>query len=77
LPLDSSTTQTSDDPALFERNLTDSQKRVIDALDQPRSVDDLAIHTGLSVPMLQSDLTMLKIRGLVTQTGGMVSRLRS
>lgn len=77
LPLDSSTTQTSDDPALFERNLTDSQKRVIDALDQPRSVDDLAIHTGLSVPMVQSDLTMLKIRGLVTQTGGMVSRLRS
>lgn len=65
------------DAKLLNRNLTDSQHRVIEALQQPCSLDELAVRAGLSMPMVQSDLTVLQIRGLIHQSGGMVARGRS
>ena len=62
---------------LLDRNLTNSQRRVIEALQQPCSLDELAVRSGLSMPMVQSDLTVLQIRGLIHQSGGMVARARS
>ena len=56
---------------LFHQNLTESQRRIVDALEGPRSLDDLAVRTGLVVSTIQSDLTMLQIRGLIGREAGM------
>jgi DNA processing protein len=56
-------------PSLFEQNLSDSQRRIVEVLDQPRSLDELVDVTGLAVPVVQADLTMLQIRGLVASGG--------
>lgn len=62
--------------SLFAQNLTDSQRRVIDALAEPRDLDDVASRTGLPVATIQADLTMLQIRALVTREDGRWSRRR-
>jgi len=56
--------------ALFHQNLTDSQRSIVDALDSPQSLDQLAARTGLTVSVIQSDLTMLQIRGLIEHHAG-------
>ncbi len=56
------------------RNLTDPQRRLLDALDQPRSLDQLADSTGLTIPKVQADLTMLQIRSLITHQSGQYHR---
>ncbi len=38
---------------------------------EPQYIDDLAHHSGLSVVQVSSTLTMLELRGLVRQMGGM------
>ncbi len=62
--------------SLFDQTLTDTQRRIVDALDKPVTLDDLATTTGLSVAVIQGDLTMLQIRGMVTRTGGKIARTR-
>ncbi|MEX0887156.1 MAG: DNA-processing protein DprA [Phycisphaeraceae bacterium] len=59
---------------LFEVALTDSQQRVVAALDEPRSLDELAAATGAAVQQIQSDLTMLELRGTVRRRGGLFVR---
>lgn len=61
---------------LFEQNLTDSQRRIVESLQQPRGLDDLATVTSLPVPKLQADLTMLQIRGLIGKENGKFARKR-
>lgn len=51
-------------------NLTDGQQRIIDALDQPRALDQIIGHTGLTASTLRADLTLLEIRGLVRRQEG-------
>jgi DNA processing protein len=63
-------------PSLFEQNLTDSQRRIFEALAESRDLDGVAAHTGLPVATIQADLTMLQIRSLITREGGRWSRRR-
>ncbi|MEE9211210.1 MAG: DNA-processing protein DprA [Phycisphaeraceae bacterium] len=69
-------TEVRDPPPLFTQNLSDSQRRIVEALDETRGVDQLAAATGLKVSVVQSDLTMLQIRGLVQRRGGRFARKR-
>lgn len=55
---------------LFHQNLTDSQRSIVEALDGPQSLDQLAAKTGLVVSVIQADLTMLQIRGLIERHAG-------
>lgn len=50
---------------LLEQRLSHTQRRILEKLDQPLSMDQLVGATGLQVPVIQADLTMLQIRGLV------------
>lgn len=61
-------------PSLFDQGLSESQKQLIAALGQARSVDELAMETGLIVPVIQADLTMLQVRGLVSSESGRYRR---
>ena len=63
--------------SIAAHRLTDSQRRVVDALDEPHGFDQLAASTGLSVHVLQSDLTLLELRGLVEKSGGRFNRKRA
>jgi len=55
--------------SILLEGLTETQRKVIDALDRdPVELDDLSARTGLDVARLQADLTMLQIRGLITYT---------
>ena len=64
------------DAPLFtlNQNLTTSQKKIVEALDQPLALDQLAAATGLAVQTIQADLTMLQIRGLVARQEGCFAR---
>jgi DNA processing protein len=57
--------------SLFNQNLTESQRKIIAALDEPRSLDQLVARSGLVVSVIQADLTMLSIRGLLVHERGM------
>lgn len=59
---------------LFEQNLTDSQRAIAGVLHAPRSLDEIAAQTGLTVSVVQSDLTMLEIRGAVRRQRGLFVR---
>jgi len=61
-------------PSLFTVNLTDTQRKLWDALDAPRSLDQLCAWTQLPVQTIQSDLTMLEVRGAVKREGGLFRR---
>jgi DNA processing protein len=61
------------DDTLFTNNLSDSQRMILMRLadlPDPRDVDALAVATGLAVPALRADLTLLEIRGLVRRHSG-------
>jgi len=60
--------------SLFEQNLTDAQQRIVDALDQPRTLDQIVAATGLSAAQIQSDLTMLELRGTLRREQGLFHR---
>lgn len=63
--------------SFFEGNLSDSQRRIVESLSEPRGLDQIAGETGLTVAVLQADLTMLQIRGLVQRRqGGLFVRRR-
>jgi len=66
---------TADVPAtICEINLTESQKRILASLTEPASPDTLAGATGLAIPLLQADLTVLQIRGLIAREDGLIQR---
>ncbi|MFP4223819.1 MAG: DNA-processing protein DprA [Phycisphaeraceae bacterium] len=60
--------------SLFEMNLTDTQAKIVGALAQPRSLDELAAGTGLAVAAVQADLTLLEIRGTIRRENGLFVR---
>lgn len=50
--------------------LTETQQRLVDALAQPMSFDQLTEHAGIAAHTLQAELTVLEIRGLVKHHAG-------
>ncbi len=62
--------------SLFDHNVSESQRCILDALGEPRGLDELAAETGLAIAALQADLTMLQIRGSVVKQGATFRRKR-
>jgi DNA processing protein len=65
-------TQPRDDPPALK--LSNTQQKIVTSLAEPRGLDGLCAATGLSVQVIQSDLTMLEIKGLVEKSSGVFSR---
>ena len=63
-------------PMAANGSLTESQSRIVDSLDEPRGLDQICDATGLAVQMIQSDLTMLEIQGLIEKSGASFCRRR-
>ena len=59
---------------LFTSGMSSEQRAIIDAAGEPRSMDQLAVATGLDVSRVQAELTMLEIRGAVVRRHGMFVR---
>ncbi|MBI1338027.1 MAG: DNA-protecting protein DprA [Phycisphaera sp.] len=59
---------------LFDQNLGQTQKRLLELLEEPRTLDQLALASGLTVAQVQSDLTILQVRSLVAKQGTAWSR---
>ena len=65
-----------EDSSPLTRNLTDPQARIVQALDRPRSFDELCAATGLDASVIQAQMTLLQLRGLIDKTGGSYARKR-
>ncbi|MEM9883290.1 MAG: DNA-processing protein DprA [Planctomycetota bacterium] len=61
---------------LFDATATDTQKRLVAALDEPKTLDDLVAALGGSAGAVQADLTLLEIRGAVQRQAGRFVRRR-
>lgn len=59
---------------LFDATFTDAQRKIVEALSEPRSLDDLVSATALPVHVLQADLTMLELRGALRRERGLFAR---
>lgn len=59
-----------DEPAdrLLEK-LTDSQRRIVESLAEPSRIDEISAATGMATATIQSDLTLLEIRGVIEKSG--------
>ena len=55
-------------------NLTPTQRKILETLAEPMLFDELVHHADLPVSIIQSDLTMLEILGLVTRSQGKLQR---
>ena len=62
--------------ALADRPAGGPGGQILGALEQPRSLDEIASWTGLPVGQVQAELTMLEIRGAVRREGGLFVRRR-
>lgn len=60
-----------DSPSLFDATYTESQRKILEAVAEPRALDQIVAWTGLDVGPVSADLTMLEIRGVVQRKGGM------
>ncbi len=56
--------------------LNDVQTRIVDLLHDERTLDQIVAHTGLPVHQVQSELTMLEVRGSVARHGGLFVKRR-
>lgn len=63
-------------PSLFTANLTDSQRKIVDSLDRELAINDIARLTTLPMHVIQADLTMLEIRGLISRQAGKYAKKR-
>jgi DNA processing protein len=63
--------------SLFAATQTDAQKLVLEALNEPLDVDQLADKTGLPIHVLQAELTLLQVRGSVGKSGAAYFRRRA
>lgn len=66
----------ADEPSLFTANLTQSQRKILDVLDGDLAINDIARLTTLPMHVLQADLTMLQIKGLISRQAGKYAKKR-
>jgi len=64
------------DASPFNAKLSDAQKRIVEALSQPRSLDQLVATTELPTHQVQSELTLLELQGHIERCGGLLKRRR-
>ena len=61
-------------PAVSVAGLSGTQKQVLEAITDAVRVEDIVADSGLQVHQVQSALTILQMRGLVTRQGGRIHR---
>jgi predicted Rossmann fold nucleotide-binding protein DprA/Smf involved in DNA uptake len=57
-----------------DNGLSTVQRQILEGLQEPQTLDDLARHTGLSPASLRSELTILEIQRRVTRQGSKVAK---
>ncbi len=72
--LKAGTSSTEPQSSLFNDQATAPQRSILDAIEQPQTLDQIIAVTGLSVSQAQSELTMLEIRGAIKRSGGLFVR---
>ncbi|MEM1110160.1 MAG: DNA-processing protein DprA [Planctomycetota bacterium] len=72
----SPTSPETETPSLFDATLTETQKKLVEALTEGRSLDELVAWMGDEAGAVQADLTMLEIRGVIERRGGLFVRRR-
>ena len=55
-------------------DLTDTQRRIVEALAEPKSIDELARSTGLETGRLLADTTLLEIQRVIVRNGPLLAR---
>ncbi|MEM8737078.1 MAG: DNA-processing protein DprA [Planctomycetota bacterium] len=60
----------------LEATLNEAQRKIIETLGEPRSLDQIVAWTGGATGSTQAELTMLEIRGVVQRRGGLFVRRR-
>ena len=55
---------------------SDNGQSIVEILDTPRSLDEIVNWTGLPAAKVQTELTMLEIRGAVARQGGLFVKRR-
>lgn len=63
-------------PAAMPGGMTEPQRLIYEALDRPRTVDELTVATGLEASRLLAETTVLEIRRLVGRRGDRLERVR-
>jgi DNA processing protein len=61
---------------LFSDQLSATQKQIVEALVEPRSLDQLVALTDLPTQQVQSELTLLELQGHIERRGGLLARRR-
>ncbi|MCF7865162.1 MAG: DNA-processing protein DprA [Candidatus Pacebacteria bacterium] len=56
---------------------SDEEKNIMSKLNEPKSREELLAETGIELSKLQISISMLEIRGLVTEEYGYVRKVRS
>ncbi len=56
--------------------LSDSQRKIIAALERPLPINEIARSTSLAMHQIQADLTMLEIRGILVREAGAYATTR-
>jgi DNA processing protein len=80
-PAASATSQSEAHPQIYVKtslahtDLSESQCKLLDALDQPRDFDELTRITSLASHTLRADATMLELKKLIARRGGLLARL--
>lgn len=65
----------ADEPRpLASSGLTPTQRQLVEALESPRSIDELVRLTGLEAGQIQADATVLELRKVVRRSGPRLER---
>ncbi len=64
-------------PSLFDATLSVSQQAIVEALAEPRALDQLVAWLGQPAGAVQADLTLLEIRRVIERRGGLFARRRT
>jgi len=59
---------------LFDRGLTDTQRVIVESLDEPMDLEELVRRTGLTPAVLRAEATLLEIRGVLARRGDRLTR---
>jgi predicted Rossmann fold nucleotide-binding protein DprA/Smf involved in DNA uptake len=61
-------------PAALPTDLTDLQRTICEALEAPKTFDELARSTGIAAETLRAETTMLELRRLLVREGAKLAR---
>ncbi|MFI4853452.1 MAG: DNA-processing protein DprA [Phycisphaerales bacterium JB065] len=71
---DASLFHTATQPASFDPGtLNETQRRIVESLDEPTSVEALARRTGLEPHRIRAEVTMLELRRVVERRGNLIA----